>query len=288
MAEYTSIELGDFSRSSNNLPFTNTSKLRNRFNKWKNWRRHHPYEEILDEEANKEINSEQWQTETYQENPPLDEGFEEIELDDFAPEGETPMEGVAETTIDLGLDTTPLLEGATVGTATLGAGEVATTASSGATAAGTLLLGGGAAIAGGILTKILDNGRSGKGFVLPNSEYIGPGNPIPIGAARNSADQAAKVHDAGYRDINPDTDHHEQVKNLDKEAIKAFDEAYEKDGHINAKLGSIGLGVKRKVEDTLGFPLYPPKPKSKLYFLYFYLRLCLSFQNASCTWSSSL
>lgn len=269
MAEYTSIELGDFSRSSNNLPFTNTNKLRNRFSKWKNWRRSHPYEEILDEEANRRINSEEWQTETYQENPPpLDEGFEEVELEDFAPEIEAPAEGVAETAVDLGLDTTPLLEGATLGTATLGAGEVAATSSTAATAAGTLLLGGGAAIVGGVVTKIIDNGRSGKGFVLPNSEYIGPGNPIPIGAARDSADQAAKVHDAGYRDIDPDKDHHEQVKKLDEEAIKAFDEAYEKDGHINAKIGSVGLGVKRKVEDTLGFPLYPPKPKSKFIFIY--------------------
>lgn len=259
MAEYTAVELGDFSRTSNNLPVTNTNKLRNRFAKWKNWRRNHPYEEILDEEANKEINSEQWQSETYQEHPPLDEGFEEVELDDFAPEIDTLTEGVAETSIDLGLDTTPLLEGAAVGTTTLGAG----TASTAATTAGTFLLGGGAAVVGGIATKIFDNGRSGKGYVLPNSEYIGPGNPIPISATRNSADQAAKVHDAGYRDINPNKDHHEQIKKLDKEAIKAFDEAYEKDGHINAKIGSIGLGVKRKVEDTLGFALYPPKPKSK-------------------------
>lgn len=266
MEEYTAIELGDFSRSSNNLPLTNTNRLRNRFSRWKNWRRHHPYEEILDEEANREINSEQWQTETYQENPPLAEGFEEVELEDFAPEA--PAEGVAETSIDLGLDTTPLLEGTAVGTATLGAGEVAATTSTAATAAGTILLGGGAAIVGGIATKIFDNGRSGKGYVLPNSEYIGPGNPIPIGAARNSADQAAKVHDAGYRDIDPNQDHHAQVKKLDEEAIQAFDESFEKDGHINAKIGSIGLGVKRKVEDTLGFPLYPPKPKSKLFLIF--------------------
>lgn len=268
MAEYTAIELGDFSRSSNNLPFTNTNKLRNRFARWKIWRRHHPYEEILDEEANRQINSEQWQIESYQENPPLDEGFEEVELEDFAPEVETPMEGVSETAVDLGLETTPLLEGAAGGAATLGAGEIATTTSTAATAAGTLLLGGGAAIVGGIATKIFENGRSGKGYVLPNSEYIGPGNPIPIGAARNSADQAAKVHDAGYRDIDPDQDHHEQVKKLDEEAISAFDKAYEKDGNINAKIGSVGLGVKRKVEDTLGFPLYPPKPKSKFILNY--------------------
>lgn len=269
MAEYTAIELGDFSRTSNNLPFTNTSKLRNRFAKWKNWRRHHPYEEILDEEANREINSEQWNIESYQENPPLDEGFEEVELEDLAPEVETPMEGVAETAIDMGLDTTPLLEGAGIGAATLGAGEIAATASATGTAAGTILLGGGAAILGGIATKILNNGRSGKGYVLPDSEYIGPGNPIPIGAARNSADQAAKVHDAGYRDIDPDKDHHEQVKTLDEAAIKDFDKAYEKDGQINAKIGSVGLGIKRKVEDTLGFPLYPPKPKSKLFIFIF-------------------
>ncbi|TCD26804.1 hypothetical protein E0D84_29495 [Bacillus wiedmannii] len=181
---------------------------------------------------------------------------------------ETSAEGVAETTVDLGLDTTPLLEGATLGSATLGAAKGTAISSTTATGAGTLLLGGGAAIIGGIATKIFDNGRSGKGYVLPNSEYIGPGNPIPISAARNSADQAAKVHDAGYRDIDANKDHHEQVKKLDEEAIRAFDEAYEKDGHINAKIGSIGLAIKRKVEDTLGFPLYPPKPKSKFIFIY--------------------
>lgn len=260
------IELGEFSRTTNNLPVNNTNKLRNRFAKWKNWRRSHPYEEILDEEANKEINSEQWQTETYQENPPLDEGFEEVELEDLPPEVETPAEvggEIADTVIDIG-ESTALLEGAAGTAATLGTGIAEGTSSVG-TVVGTTLLGGGAAIVGGTISKILDNAQKGKGYVLPNSEFIGPGNPIPIGAARNSADQTAKIHDAGYRDLleNPPKKQktfHEAVQKLDNEAIEGFKKSYREDGHINAKVGQLGLQAKRKVEDTLGFPLYPKRP----------------------------
>ena len=268
MAEYTpmDIELGEFSRTTNNLPVNNTNKLRNRFAKWKNWRRSHPYEEILDQEANKEINSDQWQTETYQENPPLDEGFEEVELEDLAPEVETPAEvggEIAETVIDIG-ESTSLLEGAAGTAATLGTGIAEGTSTVG-TVVGTTLSGGGAAIVGGTISKILDNAQKGKGYVLPNSEFIGPGNPIPIGAARNSADQTAKIHDAGYRDLleNPPKKQktfHETVQKLDNEAIEEFKKSYQEDGHINAKVGQLGLQAKRKVEDTLGFPLYPKRP----------------------------
>lgn len=265
MAEYTpiDIELGEFSRQTNNLPARNTGKLRNRYMRWKNWRRSHPYEEILDEEANREINSESWTEEHYQENPPLGEGFEDVPLEDFAPEVEVPPE-IAETVIDVG-ETTGLLEGA-AGGATLGAGSIAAeTAGTAATAVGTALLGGGAAVIGGTVGKVLENAWSGKGAVLPGSEYIGPGNPIHIGPARNPADQVAREHDLGYDDLvkNPFKKRktfHEQVQDLDNTAIKDFDKAYEETGNINAKIGSIGLGIKRKVEDTLGYPLYPKQP----------------------------
>lgn len=278
MAEYTPIdvELGDFSRSTNNLPVNNTNKLRNRFAKWKNWRRAHPYEEILDQEANRQINSEQWQSETYQENLP--NGFEEIELDDIAPNVETSAEvggEISDTVIDIG-ESVPLLEGAAGGAAALGTG-VAEGASTVGTVVGTTLLGGGAALVGGIVGKVIDNAKKGKGYVLPNSEFIGPGNPIPIGAAKNSADQTAKVHDAGYRDLleNPPKKQktfHEAVQKLDNEAIESFKKNYEQDGHLNAKVGEVGLSVKRKVEDTLGYPLYPKKPsKFVLYLIVLFL-----------------
>lgn len=268
MAGYTpiDIELGDFSRTTNNLPLNTTNKLRNRFAKWKNWRRSHPYEEILDEEANREINSEQWdvQEETYQENPPVDEGFEEIELDQIRPE---PGE-ITDTIIDIG-DTAGLLEGGgAAGAAATGLEGVSGLATGIATAA----LGVGSAIVGGGVAAILNKARQGKGYTLPNSEFIGPGNPIPIGAARNSADQAAKKHDAGYRDLEDEPPakrtktFHEAVADLDNEAIADFEESYKKDGSINAKLGATGLGIKRKVEDALGFPLYPKKP-SKCIFI---------------------
>lgn len=271
MAEPTSIELTDFALSSNNLPYTNTFKLRNRFAKWKNWRRTHPYEEILDEDANREINSDQWRVENYQENPPPTEEYESIEIEDLSPNLETI--GEAETVLDIDLESSPLLEGATAGSATLGTSL--STTSTLASLGGSVLLGGGAAVLGGITAGVLRNAQEGKGYVLPNSEYIGPGNPIPIGVARSAADQVAKDHDAGYRDINSKEDHATQVKNLDEVAIKDFDKVYEEEGDIRAKIGAVGLGIKRKVEDTLGFPLYPGKVQSK--FLFLYITTFLSF-----------
>lgn len=263
MGEYGSIdiELGEFSRQTNNLPANNTNKLRNRLSRWRNWRRTHPYEEILDPEANRQINREEWIEESYQENPPMDEGFEEVELEDFAPEAEI-TEDIAETAIDIG-ETTGLLEGATIGGATLGGGSAATSAvaSGVGTAVGTVALGGGAAILGGTLGKVIESGWSGKGYVLPGSEYIGPGNPIHIGPARNPADQVAREHDLGYQDLlnKPPDDFHKAVQDLDNKAIEDFDKVYQESGDINAKIGSVGLGIKRKVEDTIGQPLYPKK-----------------------------
>ena len=253
MGEYGSIdiELGEFSRQTNNLPANNTNKLRNRLQRWRTWRRNHPYEEILDPEANRQVNREEWTQETYQENPPMEEGFEEVELENLAPETEI-TEDIAETAIDIGEigETTGLLEGAGLGAATLGGSATTSALGSGVgTAVGTLALGGGAAVLGGTVGKVLESGWSGKGYVLPGSEYIGPGNPIQIGPARNPADQVAREHDLGYQDLlnKPPEDFHKAVQDLDNKAISDFDKVYEETGDVNAKIGSIGLGIKRKV-----------------------------------------
>lgn len=262
MAEYTSLdlELTEFSKQTNNVPAKNTGKLRNRFSRWKNWRRHHPYEEILDEEANREINRSEWQTESYQENPPIDEGFEEIPLEDL----NVPIE---DTIIEIGdvSDLTPLIEGAGVGGAGIG-GSIGSTSTG--TALGTVALGGGAAVIGAGVSSAINRLSSGKGFVLPGSDYIGPGNDIHIGPARSEADQVAKEHDIEYDRLskNPfkkQKTFHEAVGESDERAIEGFDKAYQNSGELNAKLGSIGLGIKRQVEKILGFPIYPRPAKQR-------------------------
>ena len=126
-------------------------------------------------------------------------------------------------------------------------------------AAGTILAG----VLGGILHRRTEE----KGLVLPDSEYIGPGNEIPISAAKDEAEQVAKDHDAGYRDLSyTDKEFGQKVALLDRAAIDAFRRVNRKGIAWKARIGQIGLTIKRKVEEVLGEPIYPFK-KSKYVFI---------------------
>lgn len=46
--------------------------------------------------------------------------------------------------------------------------------------------------------KMIKNGLSGKGWVLPGSKYIGPGNSMHLGKPTSAADAAAYNHDVDY------------------------------------------------------------------------------------------
>lgn len=240
------LELLDFSRSSNNLPLINTDRLRHRFMNWRQWRSNHPYEPILDEEANREINSNNWEHE---------EGYQNYgeEINQETNFGENYGESV---NIDIP-ETTSLL-GNTAGIATAGGGVSASLPAIGTGIA----IGGGAVLAGGI-AAVIKKGQSGEGYTLPGSEYIGPGNPVNIDAAKNSADQTAKEHDIEYGRIEKtplsDIDFKQQVIDADNTAIDNFEKNWKEDGHINAKIGSIGLQVKQNVEHLVGHPLYPKR-----------------------------
>lgn len=46
--------------------------------------------------------------------------------------------------------------------------------------------------------KFIINAAKGKGFTLPGSNYIGPGNPLLNGPPTSKTDAAARLHDYDY------------------------------------------------------------------------------------------
>lgn len=182
---------------------------------------------------------------------PLDEEINTGEAEEEINSGFDPTEELQEVSWDVDplegaetASTTGLTSGVTSGAA--GTANLGTSLATGAA------VGGGAVILGGVISSVIERTRK-HGYTLPNSEFIGPGNPIPIGAAKDEAEQTAKDHDAGYRDIDPNKDFHQQVKALDEHAIEEFGES----PRLKAQIGKLGLQAKRKLEDALGYPLYP-------------------------------
>lgn len=90
------------------------------------------------------------------------------------------------------------------------------------------------------------------------------GNPIPIGAAKNKADQIAKDHDIGYSQLIEDSkqgkytkeEFHQRLSSLDEKAIQEFKQEYKDSGSWNAYIGKKGLQIKKATENITG-PLYP-------------------------------
>lgn len=107
-----------------------------------------------------------------------------------------------------------------------------------------------------------------RGYVLPNSDYIGPGNDIHIGPARNAADQAAKEHDLEYEKIINEArgkymsqqEFTNRIRQADKKAISEFEEDIKQTGNWQAYVGKYGLKIKSGVETLIGKPIYPRRP----------------------------
>lgn len=254
-----------FSLQTNNLPFPSVSEgLRHR---WQNWRNrpnfNRGYERIPDSELN-EINSVQ-ETSFNQPEPET-----RIQLEPFDEVIDIP-EGIGETTGLLSGAGT--LAGTASGTAGIGT-------SLGTTAVGTTAVLGGTALAVG--GKALYDRISEKGAVLPNSEFIGPGNPIHIGAAKNSAEQAAKDHDVNYTNLIEYAKQHEisqkdfteRVHQFDQSAIDEFERDWKETGNWHSFVGKYGLKAKQAVEKLYGEAIYPRNPGK--YILNNTLYLCIS------------
>lgn len=160
---------------------------------------------------------------------------------------ETTIEEPAEVAIEMeDLGSTASVSTAAETTALLG--EAAASTSGVSTGAGVIV---GGAIVGGVLGSILT--KRGSGIVLKGSEFIGPGNPVDTNPARSRADQVAKEHDIAYGEAQKA----QEVIAADERAIAGFREAYAEDGNYHAKIGEIGLTLKKNVEKLTGI-LYPP------------------------------
>lgn len=172
-----------------------------------------------------------------------------------------------DTVIDLSnvSESTPLLDTAGAGAKGIGS-TIASVGTPGVLATGTLI---GTGLGIGI-KKLVDRVTE-KGAVLPGSEFIGPGNPMPIGAAKDKADQIAKSHDDDYakasvwrppskmprysdRMIHKKFD--ELIQTADDTAIKLFYENFKDQLDIRSIMAAGGLKVKHVLENIFGV-VYP-------------------------------
>lgn len=246
-----------FSLQTNNLPFPQqTERLRHRWERWRNRPTfNRGYSRIPDSEVN-EINA---VDETSFNHPEPETRIQVEPFDEII----DISEAVSETT---GLLSGTAAVGSIGGTAG-GIGSTLGTAGVGATVA----LGGTALAVGG---KALYDRISEKGAVLPNSEFIGPGNPIHIGAAKNPSEQAAKEHDVNYSNLIEyaknneisQKDFSERVHQFDQSAIDEFEKDWKETGNWHAFAGKYGLKVKQAVEKLYGQAIYPSHPGK--YYIY--------------------
>lgn len=88
----------------------------------------------------------------------------------------------------------------------------------------------------------------GVGWTLPNSNYIGPGNPYDNGEAVDEADRVAEEHDRAYEIATSA----KEIADADKKAIEKFNKA----NSLNGFIGEIGLRSKSWLENIVG-PIYP-------------------------------
>lgn len=173
----------------------------------------------------------------------------------------TPERGTSDTRIDIpeSSERVPLLQSA--GTAAA-AGSGAGLSGLQTGFAGALGVAGGG-ILGAALTQLKSRADE-KGYVLPDSEYIGPGNPIPIGAAKNPTEQIARDHDLGYGEVLQKAygkkwtfdKFNREIRKLDDVAWGKFWERYGDEGDWKALVGYLGLRAKAAVEKHTGV-IYP-------------------------------
>ncbi|XP_047103591.1 uncharacterized protein LOC124722477 [Schistocerca piceifrons] len=169
--------------------------------------------------------------------------------------------------IETASETVPLLsesvtDGAAISTAGVtSSGQIAIAA--GATTAAA------AGVAYGI-KKVVERVQN-KGYTLPGSDYVGPGNPINIDAPRSGADAIAKEHDVGYDNLlkeareRPFTEEEfrQRVQQLDAKAILDFAIDWSHTRNWHSFVGKYGLKLKTAVEQRIGKTLYPKQPNAE-------------------------
>lgn len=221
-------------------PRSNNISIKN-YQKWKlNNTRSKPYE------FNELKNRSEWQDKLQQRKQAIER------LHNRNPVEETSFNNPAETRIQIEPETasiaesTPLLGTAGAGGSALFGGAGSAIGGTGSALTGILgatVIGGGAVAAKGLYDRVKE-----KGAVLPGSEYIGPGNPIPISAAKNPSEQIAKDHDLAYANAKT----HSDVQSADKDAYTRFRDEHHKSGSYYAKIGQLGLQAKAAVEKVIG------------------------------------
>lgn len=157
-------------------------------------------------------------------------------------------------------ESTPLVGG------TASAAGIAGTGITGSGLATGLGVVGGALAAGGITTGLVSRYKN-KGFVLPGTDYVGPGNKINIDAPRSESDAIAKEHDIGYSDVEKrartgnlsEQEFAEHIEQLDNDAIRKFAENFHTSGEWQSFVGRWGLYLKNRIERVTG-TLYPSFP----------------------------
>lgn len=150
----------------------------------------------------------------------------------------------------------PMSAGGAAGGGVLGA---STSAALGYGAAGVGLLGLGGIAA--IATSKSNNNEPKQGYVLPGTDYVGPGNDIHIGPARSGTDQVAKEHDIAYdklihkaqNGLLTEEEFKKQLYEIDNTAIQEFS----KQEDWQSFIGKWGLKFKTSVEQTINKPIYP-------------------------------
>ena len=271
-----------FSLETNNMPWTNNTRDATRFNKWA--RIHKFIQRMKGTTQDGYIRLPD--TELAEINAPTEEntlfsretGYNTTDLTNTEPNDISidipPEEEINTTTLDI---STPSSSTATETTALLGdvIGEGVTAGTvTGAATDGLLAIAGttaGAAVVAGVgigIDKLIHRTKE-KGLVLPHSEYIGPGNPIPISAARNKPDQIAKDHDVGYTNLIKEarrgtlTEDEFKIKlhRLDSKAIQDFEDEVKASGSWNAWIGAKGLKLKQTFENMYR-PVYPKYKKT--------------------------
>lgn len=253
----------DFLKQTNNYHTNTYDGLRNRWQKWRNRPNFNRGYDRIPESDLEYINTRNhstWEETSFHQSEPdtriqIDPYDEEVNL------AEESFDEVIDIPEAVG-ETTGLLSGTTaVGTAAVGsiggtAGGIGSTLGTAGVGATAVL--GGTALALG--SKALYDRVSEKGFVLPNSEFIGPCNPINIGAAKNPSEQAAKDHDCNYASLIAyaknnyisQEDFSNYVHHLDQKAIDEFEKDWKETGNWHAFVGKYGLKLKQVAEKVYG------------------------------------
>lgn len=97
--------------------------------------------------------------------------------------------------------------------------------------------------------------HQGKGWTLPDTNYVGPGNAMSSFVVSNT-DAIAFAHDWRYELAK----NSKEIDEADKIAISEFATEYEKNGAWQAYVGKLGLSAKSWLYNHFNFTFYPSFP----------------------------